>query len=151
MIIGGGPGKTEDKEGRPLVGLAGRKLDEILKLHDINPGEDVFIANVVACHGKHDPTRVEMAACRSRLQALARIVEPRAILLLGLTAGGLAGVKQVEDWRGQPLSARIGVDEWPATVSWHPSQILDATFEDAIRLQHELALDVRVAWEMARE
>src|SRR6202022_5166181 len=48
MVVGEGPGETEDKLGRPFVGRAGELLDKMLLAIDL-PREDVYIANTVKC------------------------------------------------------------------------------------------------------
>src|SRR3954468_19962643 len=56
VIVGEAPGATEDREGRPFVGPAGRLLDELLAQAEIVRG-DVFITNVVKARppGNRDP------------------------------------------------------------------------------------------------
>ena len=46
VIVGEAPGASEDKQGRPFVGRAGRLLDELLAEAGLRR-EDVFITNVV--------------------------------------------------------------------------------------------------------
>ena len=49
VLVGEGPGSTEDIEGRPFVGAAGRLLGGLLALIGLQRS-DVFILNVVKCH-----------------------------------------------------------------------------------------------------
>ena len=48
MVVGEGPGETEDRLGRPFVGRAGELLDRMLLAIDL-PRESVFICNTVKC------------------------------------------------------------------------------------------------------
>ncbi|MGH7702397.1 MAG: uracil-DNA glycosylase, partial [Gemmatimonadales bacterium] len=48
LLIGEGPGATEDETGRPFVGAAGELLNGILAAIGM-PRETVFIANIVKC------------------------------------------------------------------------------------------------------
>src|ERR1700733_9902478 len=48
MIIGEGPGRTEDETGLPFVGRAGQLLDKILESINISRS-DVYICNIVKC------------------------------------------------------------------------------------------------------
>ena len=48
MFIGEGPGENEDLQGRPFVGKAGQKLEEMIKAMGLSR-EAVFIANIVKC------------------------------------------------------------------------------------------------------
>src|SRR5581483_3032319 len=48
MVVGEGPGETEDQLGRPFVGRAGQLLDKMLASIDL-AREDVYICNTVKC------------------------------------------------------------------------------------------------------
>src|SRR3954462_5024069 len=62
VIVGEAPGATEDAEGRPFVGRAGRLLDEVLAEAGLRRGE-VWIPNVVKARppGTRDPRAPEVA------------------------------------------------------------------------------------------
>ena len=94
MVVGEGPGETEDKLGRPFVGRAGELLDKMLASIDL-PRESVFICNTVKCRPTLDtgsrlanraPTPEEMRNCRPYLDEQIEIVRPRVILALGAPA-----------------------------------------------------------------
>ncbi len=48
MLIGEGPGKQEDKQGKPFVGAAGQLLDLLLSALMFDENE-YYICNVVKC------------------------------------------------------------------------------------------------------
>lgn len=87
MLVGEGPGATEDELGRPFVGRAGELLDRILKAAGFER-EEVYITNVVMCRppGNRTPTDEEMAACRPYLERKIDLVNPAIIVALGSTA-----------------------------------------------------------------
>lgn len=87
MLVGEGPGKTEDETGRPFIGQAGQLLDRILASVGFKR-EEVFIANVVKCRppGNRLPTPEESLACRSYLDAQILIINPLIIICLGALA-----------------------------------------------------------------
>src|SRR5690606_2266725 len=64
MFIGEAPGETEDQEGRPFVGRAGRKLEEIISAMGLSR-ERVYIANVLKSRppGNRAPLAHEADAC----------------------------------------------------------------------------------------
>lgn len=84
MFIGEGPGKVEDKTGRPFVGPAGKFLDELLRSIGL-VRDEVFIANMVKCRppGNRDPQEEEMEACRPWLDQQIEVLDPKIFVPLG--------------------------------------------------------------------
>ncbi len=124
MVIGEGPGATEDATGRPFVGEAGqmltRMLENVLKL----PRRQVFIANIVKCRppNNREPAPDEAEACASFLRRQVALVRPRAILCLGkIAAHHLLGVTTpISVLRGTRKSWN-GVTVFP---TFHPAYLL---------------------------
>lgn len=87
MLVGEGPGATEDELGRPFVGRAGELLDRILQAAGFRR-EEVFITNVVMCRPPNNrvPTDAEVAACRPYLERKIELIRPRIVVALGATA-----------------------------------------------------------------
>ena len=91
MLIGEGPGATEDKQGRPFVGASGRFLDQLLEQAGVTRA-DVWITNVVKCRppGNRDPLTDEVETCTSNyLQHQIEIVNPSIIVTLGRHSMGV--------------------------------------------------------------
>jgi DNA polymerase len=94
LFVGEQPGDTEDREGRPFVGPAGRVLDEALEAAGVDRGR-AYVTNAVK-HFKwkaagrrriHDkPNERELAACRPWLEAEIAALKPRVVVCLGATA-----------------------------------------------------------------
>lgn len=87
MFVGEGPGEVEDQTGRPFVGPAGQKLDEVLASVDI-ARESVYITNVVKCRppGNRVPSKPEMEVCTPYLEAQIALIQPALIVTLGNTS-----------------------------------------------------------------
>ena len=87
MFIGEGPGEQEDLQGEPFVGPAGKLLDDMLEMIDLDRSR-VYIANVVKCRPPHnrDPLNEEQAACRRWLDAQRDLIRPKLIVCLGRIA-----------------------------------------------------------------
>lgn len=87
MFIGEGPGEQEDLQGVPFVGPAGKLLDDMLEMIDLDRNK-VYIANVVKCRPPHnrDPKPDEQSACRRWLERQISLVNPRIIVCLGRIA-----------------------------------------------------------------
>ncbi len=86
MFVGEGPGKNEDRTGKPFVGAAGKFLDELLRDAGLKRS-DIFIGNVVKCRPPNNRTPLlkESEACKPYLYAQIAIIQPKIICTLGNT------------------------------------------------------------------
>jgi uracil-DNA glycosylase len=89
VFIGEAPGRTEDIQGMPFVGTAGKILSEALAYAGFTR-EDVYITNIVKCRPPDNrrPNRQEMDSCNNYLQKELEIIRPKVICILGNTAFG---------------------------------------------------------------
>lgn len=87
MFIGEGPGEQEDLLGEPFVGKAGKLLDDMLEMIDLDRSK-IYIGNVVKCRPpkNRDPLPTEQDACRHWLDAQLNIIDPKIIICLGRIA-----------------------------------------------------------------
>jgi len=84
MFIGEGPGKSEDEQGVPFVGVAGKFLTELIE--SIGLTRDlVFIANMVKHRppDNRDPSPEELEAYRPWLNEQIEIIQPKVFVTLG--------------------------------------------------------------------
>ena len=123
MLIGEGPGQTEDEEGLAFVGAAGQLLTRMLEAIGL-PRERVYICNVVKCRPPNNrvPTTEEAEACRIHLRMQTWLVRPKVIVLLGSTAAKnlLNPEIRITRERGQ-WTERKGIWMMP---TYHPSALL---------------------------
>ncbi|MFI5381378.1 MAG: uracil-DNA glycosylase [Tepidisphaerales bacterium] len=123
MFIGEGPGADEDAQGRPFVGRAGQKLNDMIAAMGLKR-EQVYIGNVVKCRPPENraPVDDEMDTCFPYLLRQIEVVRPQVIVLLGLTATKAVLKKKLtmSRMRGQWHDFR-GIKVMP---TWHPSYIL---------------------------
>ena len=84
LFIGEGPGENEDLQGEPFVGRAGKLLDEMLAIIDLDR-TNVYIANMVKCRPpkNRDPLETEKEACMPWLRAQTKLLAPKIIVCLG--------------------------------------------------------------------
>lgn len=87
MFIGEGPGEQEDLQGAPFVGRAGKFLDDMLELIDLDRSR-VYIGNMVKCRPprNRDPLDIEQKACAVWLQGQLELIAPKIIVCLGRIA-----------------------------------------------------------------
>ncbi len=84
LLVGEGPGQTEDQQGRPFVGRAGDLLVRLLSTLGWRR-QEVFITNIVKCRppGNRDPEPDEIAACVPYLQRQLEVLDPAVVVTLG--------------------------------------------------------------------
>ena len=140
MFIGEGPGEQEDLQGEPFVGPAGKLLDTMLEIIDLDRSK-VYIANMIKCRPprNRDPLSVEEDACAEWLRRQIALVRPKIIVCLGRIAamGIIREDFKITREHGQWFER--GEIKYIAT--YHPSALLrdpskrpDA-FEDLIELR----------------
>ena len=86
-FVGEGPGVQEDLQGEPVVGPAGKLLDVMLEVIDLDRTK-VYIANIVKCRPprNRDPLNLEQDACIGYLRAQTALIRPKIIVCLGRIA-----------------------------------------------------------------
>jgi DNA polymerase len=143
MLVGEAPGASEDKQGRPFVGRAGKLLEELLAEAGLARG-DVYITNVVKARppGNRDPRADEVAHHMPWLERELALVEPRLVVPLGRHAlRHFDRAAKISDVHGTPLRAGDR-DLFPL---YHPAAALRSTalraaaFEDARALAAALS------------
>ena len=123
VVVGEGPGRTEDETGRPFVGKAGELLTKILGAIDF-PREQVFICNVVKCRPPENrlPQYDEIAACVPYLFRQIELLKPAVILAMGGTAAQtLLNTKQSLGALRNQVHRFRGI---PVIVTYHPAALL---------------------------
>jgi uracil-DNA glycosylase len=135
MLVGEAPGASEDEQGRPFVGRAGRLLDELLEAAGLVRA-DVFITNVVKARppGNRDPKAAEVAHHMPWLEQQLALIRPGVVIPLGRHAlAHFAPGKKITEVHG-----RLIVERERQLVAWlHPAAALrsrnfrETLFEDA--------------------
>ena len=149
MFIGEAPGASEDEQGLPFVGRAGKLLQTLLGEIGLQR-EDVFIANVLKCHPpqNRDPQPAEIANCQEYLFRQVELIQPAVICTLGNFATKLlradpAGITRVH---GQPEVITLGSRAVRLYPIYHPAaalytpRMLETLREDFARLPDLLEL-----------
>ena len=87
LFVGEGPGEQEDLKGEPFVGAAGKLLDDMLSIIDLDR-EKCYIANIVKCRppGNRDPREEEQDACIDYLWEQIALIRPKIVVCLGRIA-----------------------------------------------------------------
>src|SRR5919206_1524968 len=138
MVVGEAPGASEDKQGRPFVGRAGRLLDQLLAEAGLER-DGVYITNVLKARPpeNRDPRADEVAHSMPWLEQQLALVQPRLVIPLGRHAlAHFAPEAKISEAHGHLLYAR----ERALFPMYHPAAALHAKglretlFADARRL-----------------
>lgn len=143
LFVGEGPGREEEEQNRPFVGLTGRKLREVLKIVGV---KDYAMDNVVRCRppSNRDPSDEEAKACDVHFQKSLSVVKPKVIVMLGNIArkkftGEATGILNAagEYWWDKDRHCWIMPVVHPRYVCENPGYL--RTFVNHIRLAWQLA------------
>ena len=130
FFCGEAPGAEEEEQGEVFVGRAGQLLTKIIEAMGLRRS-DVYIGNIMNWRpetpnriGNRPPTQEEMRFCLPYLIGQVKIVRPKVLVALGLTAvNGLLGYdanRKMRDCRGHWLEFH----QIPLLVTYHPSYLL---------------------------
>ncbi len=103
IFVGEAPGRNEDKNGEPFVGVAGKKLSIALEEAGISRDE-VYITNIVKCRPPNNrvPNTSERNTCQEYLKEEISIIKPKIICILGNTAfNSILGGSEITKFRGK--------------------------------------------------
>lgn len=143
MFIGEGPGEQEDIQGEPFVGPAGKLLDDMLSIIDLDRSK-VYIANIVKCRPpqNRDPQDDEQDACIEYLRQQVGLVRPKIIVCLGrIAARRIIDPQYRITWDHGTWINNKGI--W-MTALYHPSALLrdlskrPESFEDLLEIRDKM-------------
>lgn len=132
VFVGEAPGETEDRLGRPFVGRAGEKLDEMIAAMGLRR-QDVYIANVLKSRppDNRTPLAHEIDACGPYLLAQLAVIRPQVIVTLGGPASKLLLASELGITRLRGVLARVSLGaaegqpfEVPVMPTFHPAYLL---------------------------
>jgi uracil-DNA glycosylase len=149
MFVGEAPGASEDEQGVPFVGQAGKLLEKLLGEIGMARAE-VFIANVLKCHPpqNRDPQPIEIDNCKEYLYRQVELIQPTVICTLGNFSTKLlredpTGITRLH---GQPEVLVLGARAVRLYPIYHPAaalytpRMLETLREDFAQLPALLAL-----------
>ena len=143
LFVGEGPGEREDIQGEPFVGAAGKLLDDMMSIIDLDRTK-CYIANIVKCRPPHnrDPQEDEQDACIGYLMNQIALIKPKIIVCLGrvaalrMIASDFRITREHGNW--------IVKDGIHITAIYHPSALRrdlskrPETFLDLIRIREKI-------------
>jgi uracil-DNA glycosylase family 4 len=149
MFVGEAPGASEDEQGVPFVGRAGKLLETLLEEVGLQR-TDVFIANTLKCRppGNRDPLPIEIDNCQDYLHRQVELIQPTVICTLGnfstkLLRGDPTGITRLHGQAEVLTLGRRAVRLYPI---FHPAaalytpRMLETLREDFAGLPQLLAM-----------
>ena len=127
MIVGEGPGDTEDTQGKPFVGDAGILLNKMLNAINIKR-ENVYITNVINYKTPNNrrPESSEIKRYSVFLREHISIISPKILILMGSTAmEALLGQRlKISKERGRWKEVIINKKTFLTFLTFHPAYLL---------------------------
>jgi uracil-DNA glycosylase family 4 len=144
VLVGEGPGVSEDRLGRPFVGRAGELLVRLLGSIGWQRS-DVFITNLVKCRppDNRDPEPDEIATCAPYLRRQLEVLDPALVVTLGRhSMGRFMPGTTISRAHGTaaPVDPSTGATRARVYAMYHPAaalrtpEIEAASFADAARI-----------------
>ena len=126
LMVGPGPSRADEREGRALSGEAGTLLGNMLRAIGRDAGRDAYVTNLVKCRpggaaqaGAYAPTAQQAGACRPYLERELSLTRARTIVTLGQAAAiGLLGAQAASRGTARQLGAAAVV------ATYHPEDLL---------------------------
>lgn len=143
MFIGEGPGEQEDLRGEPFVGPAGKLLDDMMAIIDLDRTNS-YIGNIVKCRPprNRDPLETEQDACIDYLRNQVALIQPKIIVCLGRIAAKRLIDPEFSITRQHGTWIQKG-GIW-MTAIYHPSALLrdvskrPETFDDLLSIREKI-------------
>ena len=144
LFVGEGPGEQEDLQGEPFVGPAGKLLDDMLSILDLDRSSNCYIANIVKCRPprNRDPLETEQDACIEYLRNQVMLIRPKIIVCLGRVAAKRLIDPEYRITRQHGTWVQKG-GVW-MTAIYHPSALLrdvskrPETFDDLLSIREKI-------------
>ena len=158
MVIGEAPGRDEDLQGKPFVGVSGQLLDKIFAAIGLSRGAEdaaqaLYISNILNWRppGNRTPTPAEIDIARPFIEKHIDLVRPKILVLCGAVAArGLLGQTQSIAKMRKIFHDYQTPDghQAAAMVTYHPAYLLRtpsqkrAVWQDMLMLQRQLRTPV---------
>lgn len=154
MVIGEAPGRDEDIQGKPFVGVSGQLLDKIFAAIDLSrdadvPEQSIYISNILNWRppGNRTPTESEIDIARPFIEKHISLVKPKIIVMCGAVAakGLLKQTHSISKMRKMfhDYQTPDGYQAL-AMATYHPAYLLRtpsqkrAVWQDVLMLQEKL-------------
>lgn len=147
MLVGEAPGKDEDLQGLPFVGVSGKLLDRMLASIGLDRTR-VYIANTLPWRppGNRPPTAIEQAICMPFIERQIELSSAEILVLVGGVSAKqmLATNTGIMRLRGRWSSYKAQSRELPALPILHPAYLLRQPAQKRLAWRDLLSLKARI-------
>jgi DNA polymerase len=126
VFIGEAPGKNEDEQGIPFVGAAGKFLNEMLEMIDLQRS-DIYITNIVKYRppNNRDPLPEEKLAFLPYLARQLEVMQPLLVVTLGRhSMEAFLPDHKISQIHGEPKRVAFGKGKIVVMPLFHPAAAL---------------------------
>jgi DNA polymerase-1 len=141
LVYGFAPGRDDDLEGRPMVGMTGALFWQILAESGI-ARDRVFVSNLIKCAPFQTKLKDKhFKACQSHLLKEINLVKPKALIALGQwSTDWLTGIKGLKGLKRRGIPCRFRPEILVFSVK-HPGSILRRQGQEKTDLKIEIRED----------
>jgi uracil-DNA glycosylase family 4 len=148
MLVGEAPGKDEDLQGLPFVGVSGKLLDRMLASIGLDR-TSVYIANTLPWRppGNRPPTAIEQAICMPFIERQIELSSAEILVLVGGVSAKLmlatdTGIMRLRGkWSTYQARSRV----LPALPILHPAYLLRQPAQKRLAWRDLISLKARIA------
>lgn len=135
FLVGEGPGKREDRQGKPFVGKSGKLLD--IMLEDAGMEDNVYISNLVFCRppNNRNPKREEINECLPFTMKQIDIIDPYCLVAVGKFAAN-----KLTEGSERPLKTLL--DEYHLNYKYDASKAVIPIYHPAYILRQGKDMDL---------
>lgn len=147
MLVGEAPGKDEDLQGLPFVGVSGQLLDRMLASIGLDR-TSVYIANTLPWRppGNRPPTAIEQTICMPFIERQIELSSAEILVLVGGVSAKqmLATNTGIMRLRGRWNTYKAQSRELPALPILHPAYLLRQPAQKRLAWRDLLSLKARI-------
>ncbi|MGN6467362.1 MAG: uracil-DNA glycosylase [Rhizobiaceae bacterium] len=149
MLVGEAPGRDEDIEGLPFVGVSGQLLDRMLAAIG-RDRQSAYIANVIPWRppGNRTPTPIETEICRPFIERQIELAAPKVLVTLGNPSSKAlldtqVGIMRLRgNWQEHRTAGGLTI---PAMPTLHPAYLLRNPAAKRLAWRDFLEIKMRLA------
>jgi DNA polymerase len=138
FVAAGAATASDEQEGRPVSGDAGRLFDNMLAAVELDRTQTTYVTNVIKCRplsangGDRAPTAEEVASCRPFLERELQLSGARMVLTVGQVAANSLIGKPLQEPLASSRGAVHSFGDAAMVATLHPGELLRRPADKAL-------------------